>query len=258
MRRDGVIRRLALVVSFALFSVAAAWAGTEQPASSRLVDRTLVCRMPGVGYPDPSRFMTFSAVNGRAAVVSASNGPDYEVRATVATGPIGRERSGHVALNRETCIGTKPPLPADFDPTPQRRPRGRVRQDIRVRRADEGARTSPGDLQTRHWIRPRPRCADADPRTRADPVRLDRDRLPRSHADRSCVGRRQDREDADLRRPVPLCTDAIAAVNASRRGPTRSTRRRGGRCGGSRGARGGRRGGVRCARGSPGRGRDGR
>jgi hypothetical protein len=111
MCRDGVIRQLALVASFALVSVAAAWAGTEHPASSRLVDRTLVCRMPGVGHPDPSRFMTFSAVNGRSAIVSASNGPDYELRATVATGPIGRERSGYVALNRETCIGTKPPLP---------------------------------------------------------------------------------------------------------------------------------------------------
>jgi hypothetical protein len=111
MRRDGVIRRLALVTSLAFFFVAASWAGTEHAASSRLVDRTLVCRMPGVGYPDPSRFMTFSAVNGRSAIVSASNGPDYEVRATIATGPIGRERSGYVALNREACVDTKPPLP---------------------------------------------------------------------------------------------------------------------------------------------------
>lgn len=106
MRRPGVERMPALVVIL-MVAVIGASEASARDAATRVIDRTVVCQMPGVGYPDPSRFMTFSAVNGRAAVVSASNGPNFEARASITTGPLGRHRTGYVVLNREVCSASR-------------------------------------------------------------------------------------------------------------------------------------------------------
>jgi hypothetical protein len=89
----------ALVVVGALLAAPVA-DGTE--AATRVIDHTAVCQMPGEGYPDVTRFMTVSAV-ARPPWISVSNGPSYEVRVSMRTGPSGRKPTGSLALNRTQC-----------------------------------------------------------------------------------------------------------------------------------------------------------
>lgn len=92
-------RIAALVVFGAL--VGAPVAGSAESAT-RVIDHTAVCQMPGEGFPDVTRFMTVSAVT-RPPWISVSNGPSYEVRASMRTGPGGRKPTGSLALNRTQC-----------------------------------------------------------------------------------------------------------------------------------------------------------
>jgi hypothetical protein len=94
-----------------LAALVGATQAVAEPAASRIVDRTVVCQMPGVGSPDPIRFMTFSALKGDPAIMFASNGPDFETRVSVNTGPTGRLATGSVALNRRDCTGSKLRVP---------------------------------------------------------------------------------------------------------------------------------------------------
>ena len=70
----GVGMRASLLAVAGVVALAAAQAGTGAESASRIVDRTLLCRMTGVGYPDPARLLrvgaaTYDAANGRPAVV---------------------------------------------------------------------------------------------------------------------------------------------------------------------------------------------
>jgi hypothetical protein len=93
------IRIVALVVFGAL--VGAPVAGSTESAT-RVIDHTAVCQMPGVGFPDATRFMTVSAV-ARPPWISVTNGPEYEVRVSMRTGPGGRKPTGSLALHRTQC-----------------------------------------------------------------------------------------------------------------------------------------------------------
>jgi hypothetical protein len=84
--------------------------------ASRIVDRTLVCQMPGEGFPDSTRFMSVSATRGNRRsgslpLMNVSNGPSGQVRAFVMTGPGGRYRTGSVVLNRTECTTTDLRIP---------------------------------------------------------------------------------------------------------------------------------------------------
>jgi hypothetical protein len=89
--------------------VAAAPAASD--SGTRVIDRTLLCQMPGEGYPDSTRFMAVSALAGNRRrdappIISANNGPSLEVRATVTTRRSGRLATGAVVINREQCAAT--------------------------------------------------------------------------------------------------------------------------------------------------------
>jgi hypothetical protein len=84
--------------------------GTAVDQASRIIDRTVVCRMTGIGYPDTLRYMTVSATPYDAAyhrspVISASNGSFGYPGAGVGlrTGPAGRENetpTGELGMTR--------------------------------------------------------------------------------------------------------------------------------------------------------------
>jgi hypothetical protein len=83
-------------------------------APSRIIDRTLVCRMGGTGFPDPIRFMTATASPrnqglGLPPILSAHNGPSGEggTSAFVQTGPAPGHATGYVSWSRTRCTTTK-------------------------------------------------------------------------------------------------------------------------------------------------------
>jgi hypothetical protein len=92
--------------------------GAEQ--ASRIVDRTVVCRTVGVGYPDAVRFMNVSAEpfqhlggspTGPWLSVSNSGSGDPGVGASIRTGPWGNDASGYVYLSRTQCTRTSSRVP---------------------------------------------------------------------------------------------------------------------------------------------------
>jgi hypothetical protein len=92
--------RVAALVVFGALAGAPVAGSTE--SATRVIDHTAVCRMAGEGYPDVTRFMTVSAVT-RPPWVSVTNGPRFEVRLSMRTGPGGRKRAGSLALHRTEC-----------------------------------------------------------------------------------------------------------------------------------------------------------
>jgi hypothetical protein len=91
-----------------------AYASGGAGAATRTIDRTLVCEMPGEGFPDSTRFMGVAAVSGNRRhrsppVISASN--VFEVRVAVATAPYGRLRTGAVTINQDQCADTSRRVP---------------------------------------------------------------------------------------------------------------------------------------------------
>jgi hypothetical protein len=87
---------------------------TSAGAASRIIDRTLVCRTGGTGFPDPIRFMTATASPrnqglGLPPILSAHNGPSGEagVSAFVQTGPAPGHATGYVSWSRTRCTTTK-------------------------------------------------------------------------------------------------------------------------------------------------------
>jgi hypothetical protein len=79
--------------------------GQAAPAASRIIDRTVVCQMPGEGFPDVTRFITASAAE-RPPAVSVANGPSFELRAAIRARASGREKTGAATLNRDACTAT--------------------------------------------------------------------------------------------------------------------------------------------------------
>jgi hypothetical protein len=98
-------------VAAALVQGAAGLASHSGSAATRLIDRTVVCQMPRIGYPDGPQFMTVGALSERPALMGASNGPNFEVRVSLSTGPTAREPTGSVAVNRRDCIDTSVRVP---------------------------------------------------------------------------------------------------------------------------------------------------
>jgi hypothetical protein len=90
-------------------SVVAAAAGVDSSqaglAASRIIDRTVICQMPGEGFPDVTRFTTISA-DDRPPSISVLNGPSFELRASLRTRASGRESTGAVTFHREACVTT--------------------------------------------------------------------------------------------------------------------------------------------------------
>jgi hypothetical protein len=92
--------------------------GSGANAATRIVDRTVVCRMTGTGYPDPIRSISVGASARSKALdlppfVSARNGPSGEagVSAGLQTGPGPSHRTGYVLLSRVACRSTKLRVP---------------------------------------------------------------------------------------------------------------------------------------------------
>jgi hypothetical protein len=87
-------------------------------AATRIVDRTVVCRMTGTGIPDPIRSISVGASARSKALdlppfVSARNGPMGAAGVSVGlqTGPSPSQRTGYVLLSRMACRSTKLRVP---------------------------------------------------------------------------------------------------------------------------------------------------
>ncbi len=99
--------------------VALAWvqAGTGAEQASRIVDRTLLCRMTGVGYPDPVRILKASAStqlpeSAFPAHLALTNGAAGSGTGfTVTTGIKDQSYKSYVAWNRTTCSASKLRVP---------------------------------------------------------------------------------------------------------------------------------------------------
>lgn len=107
--------RVALSVIGALFASAT---GSSAEAATRIIDRTVVCRMTGIGFPDPIRSISVGASARSKGLdlppfVSARNGPSGEagVSAGLQTGPGPSHRTGYVLLSRVACRSTKLRVP---------------------------------------------------------------------------------------------------------------------------------------------------
>jgi hypothetical protein len=96
--------------------------GTAAP--SRIIDRTLVCKMSGVGYPDSVRFMTVGAnqyqpSNRSSASINVNNrgAGDWGIGAHMRPGPRGEgseTTTGQLSLTRTAtgrCANTRPRIP---------------------------------------------------------------------------------------------------------------------------------------------------
>jgi len=111
-------RRLATLVGAAVFAFIAASAGQGAESASRIIDRTVVCRAIGTGFPDPIRFITATASPRNEGlqlppILSAHNGPSGEggLSAFVQTGPDPGHATGYVGLSRTRCTTTRLRLP---------------------------------------------------------------------------------------------------------------------------------------------------
>jgi hypothetical protein len=81
--------------------------GAARPAS-RIVDRTVLCRTSGEGYPDPARYLAVQAsprLGSQSPSASVYNGPSGAgvVRADITTGPYYGSETGSVTLSRFRC-----------------------------------------------------------------------------------------------------------------------------------------------------------
>lgn len=109
---------LSLAVMAALAGVlSAAQAGTSGELASRIVDRTLLCKMTGVGHPDPVRILELSSATqdpatGSAAQIYVSNGPEGSgTFANVSTGFKDAPFKSIVSWSRTTCSASKLRVP---------------------------------------------------------------------------------------------------------------------------------------------------
>jgi hypothetical protein len=109
---------LAVAASGAFLSAPIA-GGAE--SASRIIDRTVVCRTAGLGYPDAVRFMSVSAEpfqhlggSPHPPWLFVSNRGSYDdtgVSASIRTGPYGNDPSGHVSFTRAPCRATSTRVP---------------------------------------------------------------------------------------------------------------------------------------------------
>jgi hypothetical protein len=97
----------------AAIGVLAAPTASGSVQASRIIDRTVICRSVGTGFPDPIRVMSVAASPRSEALklpplLSAHNGPSGEggVSAFVQTGPDPSHPTGSVSFSRTRCTTT--------------------------------------------------------------------------------------------------------------------------------------------------------
>jgi hypothetical protein len=95
---------IAILIAFVLTAGVAS--GASQPAS-RVVDRTVLCKTWGSGYPDPLRTL---AVVGLSNQAQATNGPQGSPRFVVAQIALGVNGQDQVVVSRVACTGTSRPV----------------------------------------------------------------------------------------------------------------------------------------------------
>ncbi len=95
--------RLALVGVVAGLAVAAGIASAASQPATRIVDRTMLCKTWGSGYPDPLRTM---AVVGVPSQAQATNGPQGSPRFVVAQIALGVNGQDQVVVSRTACAPT--------------------------------------------------------------------------------------------------------------------------------------------------------
>ena len=91
--------KLVALASVGLALAAVGASAAPQPAS-RIVDRTVLCKMWGTGYPDPLRVLAVAADAGYAHATNGPQGSPRYVAAQVATDVNGQ---GQVVLSRAAC-----------------------------------------------------------------------------------------------------------------------------------------------------------
>jgi hypothetical protein len=106
------------VAAVAMGALVATSVGSGAESVSRIIDRTVVCRMVDTGFPDPIRLMRVSASPRNQTydlppTLEARNGPTGEtgVRASMQTGPDPWYPTGYLQLSRTGCTTTTLRLP---------------------------------------------------------------------------------------------------------------------------------------------------
>ena len=99
----GVAHVRLLVLGIAALAVAAGMASAASQPASRIVDRTMLCKTWGSGYPDPLRTMAVVGVPNQA---QATNGPEGSPRFVVAQIALGVNGQDQVVVSRAACAPT--------------------------------------------------------------------------------------------------------------------------------------------------------
>ena len=102
-------------VSVAILAVEAGVASAASQPASRLVDRTVLCKTYGAGYPDPLRILRVAAAPRLGTTsepyVQALNGPDGTPQSVVAQIAMGANRPDQVIVSRVACGQTSLRIP---------------------------------------------------------------------------------------------------------------------------------------------------
>ena len=96
--------RPALVGVLAGLAAAAGIASAASQPATRIVDRTMLCKTWGSGYPDPLRTLAVVGVPNQA---QATNGPQGSPRFVVAQIALGMNGADQVVLSRTACAPTR-------------------------------------------------------------------------------------------------------------------------------------------------------
>jgi hypothetical protein len=99
--------RLVVAAAAALAVTAGVVSAASQPAS-RIVDRTMLCKTWGSGYPDPLRTLAVVGVPNQA---QATNGPQGSPRFVVAQIALGVNGQDQVVVSGAACAPTSKRLP---------------------------------------------------------------------------------------------------------------------------------------------------
>jgi hypothetical protein len=99
--------RLVVAAAAALAVSTGVVSAASQPAS-RIVDRTVLCKTWGSGYPDPLRTLAVVGVSNQA---QATNGPQGSPRFVVAQIALGVNGQDQVVVSRAACAPTSKRLP---------------------------------------------------------------------------------------------------------------------------------------------------
>ena len=91
-----------VAIALILVAAVASAASAAQPAS-RVVDRTVLCKTSGAGYPDPLRTLAVVGVSNQA---QATNGPQGSPRFVVAQIALGVNGVDQVVVSRTACAPT--------------------------------------------------------------------------------------------------------------------------------------------------------